>query len=110
VGGHVVMMEEPVVTAPKFRSFSSHIFSQASQNVTVRVKIRVGGSVTRNKFTVNNHLHIEKTKNKQKTNKKQTNKKTMCMLFAELCTYSAFFALGDCGLFRCNDCCFVSGS
>jgi hypothetical protein len=33
VGGRVVM--EPVVVAPKFRSFLSHIFSQASQNVTV---------------------------------------------------------------------------
>jgi hypothetical protein len=31
------MMKEPVVFAPKFCSFLSHIFSQASQNVTVIV-------------------------------------------------------------------------
>jgi hypothetical protein len=34
VGG-LVMMKEQVVVAPKFQSFSLHIFSQASQNVTV---------------------------------------------------------------------------
>jgi hypothetical protein len=38
VGGRVFMMKEPLVVAPKFRSFSLHIFSQASQNVTVEVK------------------------------------------------------------------------
>jgi hypothetical protein len=58
VGGRVVVMKEPVVVAPKFRSLSSHIFSQASQNVTAEV--RVDRSVGRNKFTVNNPLHIEK--------------------------------------------------
>jgi hypothetical protein len=57
VGRHVVM-KEPVVVSPKFRSFLSHIFSQASQNVTV--KVRVDHSVRRNKFTVNSPLHIEK--------------------------------------------------
>jgi hypothetical protein len=57
VSGHVVM-KEPVVVAPMFQSFSSHIFSQASQNVTV--KVRVDQGVRRNKFTVNNPLHIEK--------------------------------------------------
>jgi hypothetical protein len=31
--GRIVVLKEPVVVAPKFRSFSSHIFSQASQNV-----------------------------------------------------------------------------
>jgi hypothetical protein len=54
----VVVMKEPVVVTPKFRSFSSHIFSQASQNITV--KVRVYHSARRNKFTVNNSLHIEK--------------------------------------------------
>jgi hypothetical protein len=58
VGGRVVVMKEPGVIAPNFRSFSSHIFSQASQSVTV--KVRVDRSVRRNKFTVNNPLHVEK--------------------------------------------------
>jgi hypothetical protein len=48
VDGHVVLMKEAVVVAPKFRSFLSYIFSQASQNVTV--KVRVDHSVRRNKF------------------------------------------------------------
>jgi hypothetical protein len=60
VGRCVFTMKEPVVVAPKFRTFSSHIFSQASQNITV--KLRVDHSVRRNKFTMNNPLHI---KNKQ---------------------------------------------
>jgi hypothetical protein len=37
VGGRIVMME-PVVVAPKFWSVSSHIFSQAPQNVAGEVK------------------------------------------------------------------------
>jgi hypothetical protein len=53
-----IAVMEPVVVAPKFRSFSSHLFSQASQNITV--KVRVDCSVRRTKFTVNNHLHIGK--------------------------------------------------
>jgi hypothetical protein len=57
VAGHI-MMKEPIVVAPKFWSFSSHIFSQAPQNVTV--KVGVDHSVRRNKFTVNNPLHFEK--------------------------------------------------
>jgi ABC-type cobalamin transport system permease subunit len=48
----------PVVVAPKFRSFSSPIFSQMSQSVTV--KVRVDRIVRRNKFMVNNSLHVEK--------------------------------------------------
>jgi hypothetical protein len=56
VGWHVVVMKEPVVTA----SFLSHIFSQAPQNITVNV--RVDRSVRRNKFMVNNPLHVEKKK------------------------------------------------
>jgi hypothetical protein len=36
-GRCVVVMKEPVVAVPKFQSFSSHIFSLASQNVTVKV-------------------------------------------------------------------------
>jgi hypothetical protein len=58
VGGRTVVMKEPVMAAPKFRSLLSHIFSQASQNVTV--KVTVDHSVGRNKFTVNNTLHIAK--------------------------------------------------
>jgi hypothetical protein len=57
VGGCVLVMKEPDVVVPKFRSFLSHIFSQVSQNVTV--KVRVDCSVRRNKFTVDNPLHIE---------------------------------------------------
>jgi hypothetical protein len=56
VGGRIFMMKEPVVAALKFQSFSSNIFSQASQHVTV--KVRVDQSVRRNKFTVNNPLHV----------------------------------------------------
>jgi hypothetical protein len=51
VCGLVFEMKEPVVVAPKFRSFSSHIFSQESQNLTV--KVRVDRSVLTNKFKVN---------------------------------------------------------
>jgi hypothetical protein len=58
VGGHVVVMKEPVVVAPKFWSFSSHIFPQASQNITV--KVRVDCSVRRNKYMVNSPLHVNK--------------------------------------------------
>jgi hypothetical protein len=57
------MMKEPVVVAPKFQSFLSHIFSQLSQNITVKVK--VDHSVRRNKFTVNNPLHFEKKRKQQ---------------------------------------------
>jgi hypothetical protein len=59
-GGRVVVMKEPVVVAPKFRSFSSHIFSQASQNVTVKVRVDCHFTRRRNKFTVNNPLHVAK--------------------------------------------------
>jgi hypothetical protein len=45
VGGRIVMMKKPVVVAPKFQSFSSHTFSQASQNITVQVKVRVDRTV-----------------------------------------------------------------
>jgi hypothetical protein len=67
VGRGVVMMKEPVVIVPMFRSFLSHIFSQGSQNVTVIV--RVDRSVRRNKVMLNNPLHVEKA---------------MSMLFVEL--------------------------
>jgi hypothetical protein len=68
--------------------FVAHFLS----NVTV--KVRIDCSVRRNKFMVNNPLHVEKTS----------------MLFVELWTCRTFFPLGDCGLFHCDDCCFVSGS
>jgi hypothetical protein len=70
VGGCIVMMKEPVVVVSKFWSLSLHIFSQVSQNITV--KVRVDRSVKRNKFMVNNPLHIKK--------------ETMSMLFVELRT------------------------
>jgi hypothetical protein len=35
---------------------------------------------------------------------------TMSILFVELQTCCAYFALGDCGLFHSDDCCFVSES
>jgi hypothetical protein len=41
----------------KFPNFSSHIFSRASLDFTV--KFRVGHSVRENKLTVNNPLHSE---------------------------------------------------
>jgi hypothetical protein len=50
-------MKEPEVVARKFPYFSVQIFSQASQNVTV--KVRVDSSVRRNKLMVNNTLHDE---------------------------------------------------
>jgi hypothetical protein len=37
VGGRIVMMKEPDVVAAKSQSFLLHIFSQAYQNVTVKV-------------------------------------------------------------------------
>jgi hypothetical protein len=58
VGRHTGGVKEPGVVAPKFLSFSLHIFSQAPQNITVEV--RVDSSVRRNKFTVNNPIHVEK--------------------------------------------------
>jgi hypothetical protein len=58
VGGRVVVMNKLVVVAAKFRCFSSHIFSQAPQHTTA--KVRVDRSVMRNKFTMNNPLHVEK--------------------------------------------------
>jgi hypothetical protein len=61
VGGRVVMIKEPVVVAPKFPSFSSHIFSQASWNISG--KVRLDCSVRRNKFMVNNPLHVGKKNN-----------------------------------------------
>jgi hypothetical protein len=61
VGGHVVMMKEPVVVVPKFWSFSSHIFSHASQDVTI--KVRVDRGVRSKKFMVTNPLHVEKKNN-----------------------------------------------
>jgi hypothetical protein len=88
------MMKEQVVVAPKFRTFSLLIFSQASQNIAV--KVRVDRSVRRNKLTVNSPHHAEK--------------ETMSMLFVALRTCRAFLALDDCGLFHCDDCCFVFGS
>jgi hypothetical protein len=57
VGRHFILMKESVVVAPKFWSFSLHIFSQSSQNVTV--KVRVDRIVRWNKFTVNNPLYVE---------------------------------------------------
>jgi hypothetical protein len=39
VGRHIVMMKDPAVVAPKFWSFSPHIFPQASQNITVKVRV-----------------------------------------------------------------------
>jgi hypothetical protein len=95
MGGRVVVMKEPVVVAPKFQTFSLHIFSQASHSLSITVKVTFDHSVRRNKFTVKNPLHVEKT---------------MSMLFVELWTCHTFIALGDCGLFHCDDFCFVSGS
>jgi hypothetical protein len=60
VRGHVVVMKEPVVVVPKFRSFLSYIFSQASQNVTAKVRVHRHFTRRRNKFTVINLLHVKK--------------------------------------------------
>jgi hypothetical protein len=84
VGRRIVVMKEPVMVAPKFWSFLWHIFSQASQNVTV--KVRVDHSVRRNKLMVNSHFQVEKN--------------TMSMLFDELHTCHTFSALSDCELFH----------
>jgi hypothetical protein len=59
VGRCIVVTKEPAVAVPKFWSFSTHIFSQASQNVTV--KVRVDRGVRRKKLMVNNLLHVEKS-------------------------------------------------
>jgi hypothetical protein len=63
--GGLILIKEPAVVEPKFRSFLSHIFSQASQNVTVQVKVRFHRSVRRNKFMVKNPLHGKKKKKKK---------------------------------------------
>jgi hypothetical protein len=89
----MVVMKVPDAAVLKFWSFLLHIFPQASQNVTVNVRVHRSGR--RNKFTVNNPRHV---------------KKTMSMLFVELQTCRVFFALGAGRLFHCNDCCFVSES
>jgi hypothetical protein len=64
VGGCIVVTKEPIVVTPKFQSFSSNIFSQASQNDTVEV--RVDHSVKRNKFAPN--MSCQKKNKKQKNN------------------------------------------
>jgi hypothetical protein len=74
--GRVVMIKEPVVVIPKFQSFSSHIFYEASQNVTV--KVRIDRSVRRKKFAENNPLHV---------------KKTMSVLYVELLISLAFLIM-----------------
>jgi hypothetical protein len=86
------MMKEPVVVVSKFWPFLAHIFSQASQDITVKVRFEC--RARRNKFTVNNSFHVEKT---------------MSMLFAALWTCGACFALSDWALLHCDACCFVSG-
>jgi hypothetical protein len=43
VDGRVFVMKEPVVAAPKFQSFSLCIFSQVSQNITVKVRVDLLG-------------------------------------------------------------------
>jgi hypothetical protein len=58
VGGRLIMMKEPVVVASKFWSFSLHIFSQVSQNVTA--KVSVDRSVWRNKYMMKKPIHVEK--------------------------------------------------
>jgi hypothetical protein len=93
VGGCIVVMKEPVVVVPKLWFFSLHIFSQVSQNVTAEV--RVDHSFRKNRFMVNSPLHVKKN-----------NEHTV----VGLRSCHAIFALGDCGLFHCDDCCFVSGS
>jgi hypothetical protein len=65
--------------------FIAHFLSSVSKHHS---KVRVDCIVRRNKFTV---------------------KKAVSMLFVELQTCHAFFALGGVGLFHCNDC-FDSGS
>jgi hypothetical protein len=82
VDGRIVMME-PVVVVPKFQFLSSHILSQAYQNITV--KVRVDHSVRKNKFTVDNPLYIEKKK--------------MCMLSVKIwtcCPISLLVIVGSC--------------
>jgi hypothetical protein len=91
VGGRVVVMKEPVVVTQEFRSLSSHIFCQASQNVTVKVRDDLGGTNSQGTIPL-------------------TSENPMRTLFVELRTCRAFVVLSDCGLFQCDDCCYVSGS
>jgi hypothetical protein len=58
VGGCVVVVKEPVVIVPKFGLFC-HTFSLKHLK-TSESKSRVDHSVRRNKFTVNNPLHVKK--------------------------------------------------
>jgi hypothetical protein len=74
VGGRVVMVKESVVVAPNFRSFTCHILSQGSQNVTV--KVRVNRSVRRNRFTVHDAL----TSKKKTTSILSAEEKSICWI------------------------------
>jgi hypothetical protein len=78
VGRHVVMMKELAVVAPKFGSFLSHIFSQVSHSVTV--KVRVDRSVRRKKRTVNNALHVGKN-----------NEHALCWTLNLLCLFCSWW-------------------
>jgi hypothetical protein len=51
VGGRIVM-KKPVVVAPKFRSFLLHIFSQASQNITIKVGVTIVLGGTNARWTI----------------------------------------------------------
>lgn len=51
-------MKKPVSIMPKFRLFSSHIFSQTPQNITV--KLRINCNISSDEFMTNNLFDIEK--------------------------------------------------
>jgi hypothetical protein len=93
VGGRVVVMKEPVVVAPKFRGFRRTISLKGPKTSQYKSELTVvlGGTNSRRTMPY-------------------ASKKTMNVLFVELRTCRAFFPLGDCGLFHCYDCCFVSRS
>jgi len=58
VRGCVVIMEQPIARAPKFRSFSPNVLPQTVKNTAV--ELRVHGLALGNKFMVHNPSNVEK--------------------------------------------------
>ena len=58
VGGGTVIMEQPIVRAPQFRSFSPNVLPQTAKNIAV--ELGVHGLAFGDKFMVHNPSNVEK--------------------------------------------------
>jgi len=58
VRGCIVIMEQPIVHAPQFRSFSPNVLPQTVKNIAV--ELGVHGLAFGDKFTVHNPLKVKK--------------------------------------------------